>query len=150
MNDAYLAIDTTDPTPPYEQLRRQIIGHIRRGALSEADRLPPVRQLARDLGLAPGTVARAYKQLEGEGYVTTRRGAGTRVAHRDVAPPGNPPRGKAPSGEWADERLARAARDYAATAAVSGHSLTDAIEALAQAWGTPAGRRARHDDERQQ
>lgn len=43
------------------------------------ERLPAVRQLARDLTLAPGTIAKAYKQLEVEGLVISRSGAGTRV-----------------------------------------------------------------------
>ncbi|WP_278314579.1 GntR family transcriptional regulator [Lolliginicoccus levis] len=140
MNEAILAIDTTDPTPPFEQLRRQILRHIRCGRLVEGDRLPPVRQLARDLGLAPGTVARAYKQLESEGLVTTRRGAGTRIATRDVAL----------LVQRTDGPLDQAARDYAALASEQGHGLADAIEALEQAWQEPTGRSARHRDERQQ
>ncbi|GAA2388881.1 GntR family transcriptional regulator [Dactylosporangium salmoneum] len=75
-----LTIVTGDPTPPYEQLRRQFADLIRHGALAAGDRLPPVRQLAADLGLAVGTVARAYRELEAAGLVESRRGAGTRVA----------------------------------------------------------------------
>lgn len=77
---AAIAVDLDDPTPPFEQVRRQIAARIESGALAEGDRLPPVRQLAGDLRLAPGTVARAYKELEAAGYVVTRRGGGTRVA----------------------------------------------------------------------
>ena len=75
-----LTVVTGDPTPPYEQLRRQLTGLIRHGALAAGDRLPPVRQLAADLGLAAGTVARAYRELEAAGLVESRRGVGTRVA----------------------------------------------------------------------
>jgi GntR family transcriptional regulator len=74
-----LTVDPADPVPPYEQVRRQLHDLITAGALAEDDRLPPVRQLAGDLGLAPGTVARAYKELEQAGLLATRRGAGTRV-----------------------------------------------------------------------
>ena len=76
---ASLQVVTTDPTPPYEQLRRQLAELIESGVLPEGDRLPPVRQLASDLGLASGTVARTYRELESAGLVSTRRGGGTRV-----------------------------------------------------------------------
>lgn len=73
-------VDVLDPTPPYEQLRRQLADLIGSGVLGPGDRLPPVRQLALDLGLAAGTVARTYRELEQSGYVRSRRGGGTRVA----------------------------------------------------------------------
>ena len=47
--------------------------------LQPGDRLPPLRQLAADLGLAVGTVARAYRELESAGLISSRRGGGTRV-----------------------------------------------------------------------
>ncbi|MDP8970719.1 MAG: GntR family transcriptional regulator [Actinomycetota bacterium] len=75
-----LTVDPGDPTPPYEQLRRQLVDLIVAGRLPIGERLPPVRQLAGDLALATGTVARAYRELEQAGLVHTRRGAGTRVA----------------------------------------------------------------------
>lgn len=75
-----LTLDPEDPTPPYEQLRRQLADLITAGQLSPGDRLPPLRQLAGDLGLAVGTVARTYRELEQEGLLTSRRGGGTRVA----------------------------------------------------------------------
>lgn len=74
-----LSVDLTDPTPPYEQLRRQLDRAVRHGALPAGHRLPPIRQLARDLGLAVGTVARAYRELEAAGLVSGSRGGGTRV-----------------------------------------------------------------------
>lgn len=75
-----ITVDTDDPTPHYEQLRRQIAALIESGALEPSTRLPSVRQLAGDLRLAPGTVARTYKSLEEAGLVQTRRGGGTTVA----------------------------------------------------------------------
>lgn len=78
--NASVRIDPADPTPPYEQLRRQLALLITAGTLAEGTRLAPVRRLAVDLDLATGTVARAYRQLEREGLVHTARGAGTRVA----------------------------------------------------------------------
>lgn len=77
-----LAVAADDPTPPYEQLRRQLCELIRTGQLTSGERLPPVRQLAADLGVAAGTVARTYRELESDGWVVTRRGAGTRVGDR--------------------------------------------------------------------
>lgn len=75
-----VTVDPQRPAPPYAQIRDQIADLVRVGALAEGARLPPVRQLAVDLGVATGTVARAYQELESDGYVQTRRGGGTRVA----------------------------------------------------------------------
>lgn len=78
-------IEESDPTPVYEQLRRQLLALVHTGALRPGDRLPPIRQLAADLGVAPGTVAHAYRELEDGGVIASRRGAGTRVMATAVA-----------------------------------------------------------------
>lgn len=75
-----LVIDPTSPTPPFEQLRAQLLAQMHAGDLAAGTRLPTVRQLASDLGLAPGTVARAYKELEAAGAIETRGRRGTFVA----------------------------------------------------------------------
>jgi GntR family transcriptional regulator len=75
-----LTLDPDNPTPPYEQLRRQLADLIAAEQLGPGDRLPPLRQLAGDLGVAVGTVARTYRELEQEGLLISRRGGGTRVA----------------------------------------------------------------------
>jgi len=75
-----LVVDDADPVPAYEQLRRQLSDLIHTGALPRGARLPALRQLAGDLGLAVGTVARAYRELDTAGLVTAHRGGGTRVA----------------------------------------------------------------------
>ena len=75
-----LRLEPGDPTPPYEQLRRQLATAIESGLLAPESRLPTVRQLAADLGVAAGTVMRAYAELEGGGLVVTRRGGGTSVS----------------------------------------------------------------------
>ncbi|GAA3801732.1 GntR family transcriptional regulator [Streptomyces phyllanthi] len=80
MKPLTVRVDTASPVPPYEQVRIQVADLILGGHLVENDRLPAVRQLAADLGLATGTVARAYRELESAGLVISRRGAGTRVA----------------------------------------------------------------------
>jgi DNA-binding transcriptional regulator YhcF (GntR family) len=76
-----LTINEDDPTPPYEQLRRQLLDLIRSKVLAPGQRLPPVRQLAGDLSLAAGTVARTYRELEAAGLIQSRRGGGTHVAN---------------------------------------------------------------------
>lgn len=75
-----LVIDPASPTPPFEQLRVQLLAQMQAGELVAGTRLPTVRQLAADLGLAPGTVARTYKELEAAGAIETRGRAGTVVA----------------------------------------------------------------------
>jgi len=73
-------IDPASAVPPYEQVRAGIAGRIDDGSLPVGTRLPPVRTLAGDLGLAPNTVARAYRELEEAGLVETAGRRGTLVA----------------------------------------------------------------------
>ncbi|MHA6758249.1 GntR family transcriptional regulator [Streptacidiphilus sp. PAMC 29251] len=86
MNPVGIRVDTASPVPPFEQIRAQLAWLIETGRLPDAQRLPPVRQLAADLGLAAGTVARAYRELEAAHLVRTRRGAGTRVSAPEAGP----------------------------------------------------------------
>ena len=65
-----------------EQLRLQLVGAVEEGRLHPGDRLPPSRQLARDLGVARGTVVDVYDQLVHDGYLVARTGSGTSVAPR--------------------------------------------------------------------
>jgi DNA-binding transcriptional regulator YhcF (GntR family) len=75
-----LAIDPDLDDPPYEQLRSQIAEQARSGVLPVGHRLPTVRGLAQQLGLAANTVAKAYRTLEADGVVATRGRNGTFVA----------------------------------------------------------------------
>lgn len=75
-----IEVDPESPVPAYEQLRGQLADMIGAGVLSVGHRLPPIRQLAADLSLAPGTVARVYRELESDGLVHSRRRHGTTVA----------------------------------------------------------------------
>ena len=113
MNDLVITVDASATEPPYEQVRDQLAGHIARGDLAEGDHLPTVRALAGDLGLAVNTVARAYKELEAEGLVTTRRRAGTVVAG---------------GGHATDVALHRSAAAYAQSAARAGLSDSAALD----------------------
>lgn len=73
-------INPSDGVPIYLQIINQIKYQIASGRLSPDQQLPPVRKLAEDLTINPNTVARAYRDLEQEGLVTTRRGAGVFIA----------------------------------------------------------------------
>jgi len=80
-----IEVDLASGVPVYEQLRTQVVAHVAAGRLRPGDRLPTIRALATDLGVAPGTVARAFRELELAGVVVTRRRTGTVVAP-DAAP----------------------------------------------------------------
>ena len=77
-----LTVDSRSTVPLGEQVRRGIRRAIAEGEIRVGDPLPPVRQLAADLGINLNTVARAYRELEREGLVTAARGRGTVVAAR--------------------------------------------------------------------
>ena len=75
-----IAVDVNGAIAPYEQIRAQLAHQARDGHLPSGTRLPTVRQLALDLSVAPGTVARAYRTLEEDGVIETRGRHGTFVA----------------------------------------------------------------------
>lgn len=75
-----IVLDQKSATAPYEQLRAQIAEQARTGRLPVGYKLPTVRGLAQDLGLAANTVAKAYRALESDGVIETRGRAGTFVA----------------------------------------------------------------------
>ncbi|KQS73907.1 GntR family transcriptional regulator [Modestobacter sp. Leaf380] len=81
-----VVVDLASPVPPYEQIRVQVTAAITGGQLEEGARLPSMRALAGDLGVAVGTVARAYRELEGSGLVVSRRRLGTVVALSPTPP----------------------------------------------------------------
>ncbi|MDZ8172521.1 GntR family transcriptional regulator [Microbacterium xanthum] len=113
-----LAIDTTVSTPPFEQVRAQIVEAVRDGSLTAGARLSPVRTLAQELDVAPGTVARAYRELELAGVIETRGRAGTFVAM---------------STDPARRRIELAAEDFAAQARLVGMDPSDALALVADA-----------------
>lgn len=77
-----IQIEADSAVPPYEQVRLRIASLAADGVLPAGAKLPPVRQLAVELGLAANTVARAYRELEQAGLVETRGRAGTVVTAR--------------------------------------------------------------------
>ncbi|TLW92067.1 GntR family transcriptional regulator [Saccharomonospora piscinae] len=119
-----IVVDQDDPLPPFEQIRTQLADRIRAGQLTEGQRLPSIRQLASDLRLAPGTVARAYGELEAAGLVESSRVGGTRVR----------------AGQAADAALRDAAREFVAVARRHGMSLPEVLGAIRAEWsGTEPG-----------
>ena len=82
-----IRIDDKAEQSIYEQIVARVQEGIATGALRPGDRLPTVRRLADDLDIAPGTVARAYGELERLGVVVTEGTRGTRVAPRTVTGP---------------------------------------------------------------
>jgi len=85
LNTQFLTIDTGSRKPIYEQLADGLKSLIARGELREGVSLPPVRQLAADLGVNLNTVAVAYRQLQNEGLITVRHGSGAVVSSRTAA-----------------------------------------------------------------
>jgi DNA-binding transcriptional regulator YhcF (GntR family) len=113
-----ITVDTSSPVPPFEQIRAQLAAQIADRVLVPGSRLPTVRQLAADLGLAVNTVARSYRELEAAGLVETRGRAGTVVTA---------------AGDPARERLATAAQKYAALAHDVGLSAEEALRVVSAA-----------------
>jgi GntR family transcriptional regulator len=110
-----ISIDGADPRPPFEQIRAQLTDQIRSGLVPAGHRMPSVRQLAADLQIATGTVARAYSELEADGLLESSR-AGTRVRAVEELP----------------EQARAAARAY--IAALDGITLEEALRAVRVEW----------------
>ena len=79
-----ITIDPHAPEPPYQQVREQLRTQVETGELVPGTKLPTVRRLADDLGLATNTVARAYRELEALGLIETRGRAGSLVTGSGV------------------------------------------------------------------
>jgi len=117
-----LTVDPASPVPPYEQVREQIATMVGSGVLRAGTRLPTIRQLAADLDVAPGTITRAYRELETSGDIVSRGRHGTFVAEPRPVP-------------RAERRalLTSEAERYARTAAQLGVTPADAIAAIERA-----------------
>lgn len=79
VDELTLAVDTRSAVPPYEQIRLQLVDALKSGFFRAGERLPSIRQLAGDLGLATNTVGRAFKELESEGFIESRGPLGSFV-----------------------------------------------------------------------
>jgi GntR family transcriptional regulator len=118
-----ITLDPSSAVAPFEQIRSQLADLIRSGDLPAHTRLPAIRQLATDLRVAPGTVAKAYALLEQDGVLESSRARGTRVRPGQAHP----------------EELRAAALAF--VRAVEGHTLDDALGSVRAAWashGAPA------------
>ncbi|MET0840113.1 MAG: GntR family transcriptional regulator [Marmoricola sp.] len=110
-------VDGSSPIPPYEQVREQIAERVRSGALTPGTKLPTVRALAADLGLAANTVARAYRDLESLGLIETRGRAGSIV-----------------TGDGVEQAARRAAHEYAEQLRALGLARDEAIDLVRRAF----------------
>jgi DNA-binding transcriptional regulator YhcF (GntR family) len=116
-----IVIDRSTAEPPFSQVSSQIATAVDTGELTVGTRLPTIRSLAGELGLAPGTIARAYRELEVRGLVDTRGRHGTFVSD--------------PAGERTRHRreLVKLAATYAETAARLGMRPGAALDLVDQA-----------------
>jgi DNA-binding transcriptional regulator YhcF (GntR family) len=119
-----IVVDPHSGVAPWRQVRDQIVHLVRTGGLPVGSRLPAIRQLAGDLGLAAGTVARVYRELETAGVLRTARRAGTVIAAVPARPLADP--------------LADLAAEYAARAAALGADRRAATDAVLAAWPVDA------------
>jgi DNA-binding transcriptional regulator YhcF (GntR family) len=118
--DLDVTLDASSAVPPYEQLRSRVAAQVHDGTLPAGAKLPTVRGLATDLGLAANTVAKAYRALEADGVIETRGRAGTFVASRALnAPPAE---------------LSRLAADLSAAARRQGRTLDETRTLVERAW----------------
>ena len=76
-------IDNASDRAVYLQIIDQVKRDVALGRLAKEERLPTVRQLAQQLAINPNTIAKAYRQLEQEGIIVTRSGAGAFIANLD-------------------------------------------------------------------
>jgi len=111
----YITIDETDRRPIYRQVADEIKGLIARGSLSEGMALPPVRQVADDLGVNLNTIATAYRELQKEGLLKVRHGSGAIVSSRRVV-------------QQSDNEMRKALRASLAHLVLAGLPRTEIIE----------------------
>jgi len=120
-------IDADSETAPFEQLRTQIATAVAEGRLVSGTRLPTVRQLAADLGLAANTVARAYRELEADSVVATHGRRGTFVRSELVD--------ETTTHSSAADTARQAAGDYVRAVRRLGLSSPEALRLVENAWG---------------
>lgn len=78
------SIDASSKVPPFDQIKHVVVAAIESKEAQVNEKLPAIRALASELGLAVNTVARSYRELEEEGYVVTQGRSGTRISSTAV------------------------------------------------------------------
>ncbi len=78
-----IRIDNASDRPVYQQIINQVKRDIALGRIIKNEKLPTVRQLAGQIAINPNTIAKAYRQLEQQGIIVTKAGAGAFVANLD-------------------------------------------------------------------
>ena len=79
-----VSLNLDSPTPAYRQIANDLRRHLVEGQLKHGDLLPPIRQLALDLGVHFNTVALAYRMLADEGWLELKRRRGAAVVERNA------------------------------------------------------------------
>lgn len=113
-----LSLDPDSAEPPFRQLKAQIVTAIRSGRLTPGTRLPAIRTLATDVGVAAQTAAKVYRELEDAGLLEGRGRSGTFVLPPDET----------------SAVLTSAATEFAQRAAASGFTVNEAIDAVRAAF----------------
>jgi len=121
-----MSIDAESTTAPFEQVRTQIAAAVAQGRLDAGAKLPTVRQLATDLGLAANTVARAYRELEADHVIATHGRRGTFVRSEVVDEPA--------ARSTVSDNARAAAADYVHTVRRLGLSSPEAVRLVEKAW----------------
>lgn len=125
-----ITIDERSPQPVFAQIHDQIGGLIRAGTLPAGQKLPSVRQLAKDLQVAAGTVMRAYTELEADGLIETRAGSAARVR----------------AGHRLPEGVRSAASALISASRQHDMSMWDTVQVVQALWTTESENRPVHDD----
>ncbi len=113
-----LTIDKNSAITPFQQIRDGIAQQIRAGELTRGQKLPSIRNLAKDLGVAPGTVARAYTELEEAELIESRARLGTRVT----------------GGKEADAKVAALCRQLIESAKKAGLTSAQTAQMVSSLW----------------
>jgi GntR family transcriptional regulator len=115
----FIVVDENDRRPIYQQVVDEIKALIARGELREGAALPPVRQVAADLGVNLNTIATAYRELQSEGLINIRHGSGAVIASRTT-------------GEKTDDELRKPLRAALTQMALAGLARAEIMSIVAE------------------
>jgi GntR family transcriptional regulator len=133
-----IRVDAKSAVPAYEQIKRAIKLAILSGRIQEGDRLMTLREMALKLTVNPNTIIKVYDQLENEGFIYSRPGAGYYVRFD-----------RSKFGRERTRLFREITRDYVSRALDLGYSGEDMLEELARLTGASlprALRKGRSDD----